>query len=253
MITTRATIAIAVALAVVATPARLHSQILGWKTEAEANASLFFGNTEQRLAALRSAVSRADSLLESKIDLRFAYADQTTEEDVREVSKRSWLGTGTVDYRPFERISPFLIGNVESSLEQRIALRYSGGAGAKYTFVENERTEASFSLAMLAERTRVADGAPAPDRASLARWSARLRLNRRLHERLRLSHLTVYQPEVSAIERFTFSSTSTAAYEMNRVLSATISFLETYDSEATRRGARTNHDGQLLFGLLTSF
>ena len=249
----RATIAFGFALSVAATPARLHSQILGWKTEAEANASLFFGNTEQRLAALRSAISRADSVVESKVDVRFAYADQTTEQDVREVSKRSWLATGTVDYRPFERISPFLISNIESSLEKRIDLRYSGGAGAKYTFVATERAEASFSLAMLAERTRVADDAPAPDRASLARWSGRLRLDRRLHERLRVTHLTFYQPEVSTFERFTFSSTSTAAYEMNRLLSATISFLETYDSEATRRGARTNHDGQLLFGLLSSF
>lgn len=48
-------------------------------------------------------------------------------------------------------------------------------------------------------------------------------------------------------------STSAVAYEVNRMLSATISFLETYDSQATLRGARTNHDGQLLFGLLTTF
>ena len=253
MIPARATLALLPILLGLAIPGRLQSQVLGWKTQAEASASLFFGNTEQRLAALRSTIARADSTLESKIDLRFAYADQTTEQDVREVSKRSWLASSTLDYRPFERISPFLIGNVESSYEQRIALRYSGGAGAKYTFVENERVEASFSLAMLAERTRVADGAPEPARPSLARWSARLRLNRRLHERLRVTHLTFYQPEVSELERFTLSSTSTAAYEMNRVLSATVSFLETYDSEATRRGARTNHDGQLLFGLLTSF
>ena len=237
----------------VAAPCRAGAQILGWKTEAEASASLFFGNTEQRLAALRSTVARADSVIEGKIDLRFAYADQTMEDEQRGVTKRAWLASGTLDYLPFARVSPFIIGNVESSLEQRIALRYSGGAGAKYTFVQNERGEASFSLAMLGERTRVAAGAPAPAREALARWSARLRLDRRLHERLRLTHLTFYQPEVSAVERFTLSSTSTAAYEMNRLLSATISFLETYDSEATLRGARTNHDGQLLFGLLTTF
>ena len=241
------------ALLAMGPPDALGAQILGWKTEAEASASLFFGNTEQRLAALRSTVARADSAVEGKVDIRFAYADQTTEAEEREVSKRAWLASGTLDYRPFARVSPFLIGNVESSLEQRIDLRYSGGAGAKYTFVQNDLGEASFSLAMLAERTRVAEGAPAPENPSLARWSARLRFDRRMHERLRLTHVTFYQPEVATIERFTLSSTSTAAYEMNRLLSATISFLETYDSQAETRGARTNHDGQLLFGLLSTF
>ncbi len=252
MITHRAVVALALPLSL-ALPCGAHAQILGWSTEAEASASLFFGNTEQRLAALRSTVARADSAIEGKIDLRFAYADQTTDEDERGVTKRAWLASGTIDYLPFARVSPFIIGNVESSLEQRIDLRYSGGAGAKYTFIENERGEASFSLAMLGERTRVAEGAPAPAREALARWSARLRLDRKVHERLRLTHLTFYQPEVSAVERFTLSSTSSAAYELNRLLSATISFLETYDSEARLRGARTNHDGQLLFGLLTTF
>ena len=156
-------------LFVVTIPARADAQILGWKTEAEASASLFFGNTEQRLAALRSTVARADSVIEGKVDLRFAYADQTTEDDDRGVTKRAWLASGTVDYLPFARVSPFIIGNVESSLEQRIALRYSGGAGAKYTFIQNERGEASFSLAMLGERTRVAAGAPAPSPAATAR------------------------------------------------------------------------------------
>lgn len=252
MILSRTLLASAIAAALLA-PSSAPAQILGWKTEAEASASLFFGNTEQRLGALRSTVVRADSAIEGKVDVRFAYADQTTEDDDRGVTKRAWLATGTIDYRPFARISPFVIGNLESSLEQRIALRYSGGAGAKYTFLENERGEASFSLAMLAERTRVADGAPEPERDALARWSARLRIERKLHERLRVTHLTFYQPEVSELDRFTLSSTSSVAYELNRMLSATFSFLETYDSQATLRGARTNHDGQLLFGLLTTF
>ena len=58
---------------------------------------------EQRLAALRSTVARADSVIEGKVDLRFAYADQTTEDDDRGVTKRAWLASGTVDYLPFGR------------------------------------------------------------------------------------------------------------------------------------------------------
>ena len=57
------------------------------------------------------------------------------------------------DLHPFKRYSPFWFGSVESSLQQRIARRYSTGAGGKVTFHQREENEASLSLALLAERT----------------------------------------------------------------------------------------------------
>ncbi len=52
---------------------------------------------------------------------------------------------------------------------------------------------------------------------------------------------------------FTASSATSLAYELSEILSATLSLVDDHDSEARSRGARSNSDGQLLFGLLASF
>lgn len=88
---------------------------------------------------------------------------------------------------------------------------------------------------------------------TLLRWSARVRGRYEPGGRRKLSHTTFYRPRVDALGNFTASSVTALVYELSEILSATLSFVDDYDSEATSRGARSNNDGQLLFGLLASF
>jgi hypothetical protein len=112
--------------------------------------------------------------------------------------------------------------------------------------------DASVSLALLAERTRTLGSAA--DGSSLnVRWSLRARLRRRLGEGLRLTHVTWYQPTVDAPGRYTVETTTVLAVPLRSGLELTGTLRERYDSEARRRGARSDHDGQLLFGVRTSF
>lgn len=229
------------------------AQELGWDVQVEANASLFFGNTSQSTVTTRLSVARADSTLELDTGAEFTYGESQTGERETFVAKRSWRAALTADYRPFARVSPFAIVGAESSLEKRIDLRYSGGAGAKYVLVRSERTASDLSLAVLAERSLLPDTAGPRIERTLARYSARYRLEREIGERVALAHETFFRPEVDALDRFTLTSRTSFAYKVAEFLALQLSFLDNYDSEARTRGARSNNDGELVFGVLATF
>jgi hypothetical protein len=159
-----------------------------------------------------------------------------------------------LDYRPYGRVSPFWFGATESSLQQRVARRWSSGGGAKLTLHRRDEDEASVSLAMLYERTRTLDPEPfAPALDTRARWSLRARVRRRLAPAVYLSHVTFYQPTVGRLGRYTADSNTSIDVTLTEALALTATLRDRYDSEARRRGSVSNHDGQILFGLKASF
>ena len=234
-------------------PCALAAQGLGWDVKAEGNASVFFGNTRQSTVGTRLSAGRADSTMELRTNGEFTYGEAEGGERRMFVSKRSWRSALTADYRPFARVCPFALASIESSLEKRIDRRYSGGGGARVVFVRNERTTSDLSLAVLAERSLLPDTAGPRIEETLARYSARFRLERKLGERAVAAHETFYRPEVSQLEQFTLTSRTSVAYKMTTTLALQASFLDNYDSEARDRGARSNNDGELLFGLVATF
>lgn len=230
-----------------ATPARV------WRASVQANASIFFGNAEHRVVGSRMSLARADSSIEVGAELQALYGEAALSEGPREVTKRVWLATTSLDLRPFARVSPFFFGSAESNLEKRIATRYSAGAGAKYTFLRTDRTESSLSLALLDEHTVPRRVAAGPGASRLTRWSWRGRLRHSFNDQLRAAHVTFWQPSVRSIARYVVRSTTEIELKLTRVVGLTVSFVDSYDSEAVRRGARTYNDGQLLFGAMASW
>ncbi|MCC6317551.1 MAG: DUF481 domain-containing protein [Gemmatimonadaceae bacterium] len=226
-----------------------------WSGRAEANTSVLFGAAHGRLIAFSLATNRADSTLDVRSEATFSYADaRANDEDRSRVSARASRLSVAMDYNPFGRLSPFVFGSLESSLQQRIRQRGSAGVGGKLTFVKRGPDEVSLSLALLAERTRALDPAPGtPSSFSRTRWSTRVRASRQLTPALHFSHTTLYQPTVDAPSRYTASTSTAFAVSVTRQVSLTVTLRDAYDSEAVRRGARSNHDGQFLFGARTTF
>ncbi|MGH7664444.1 MAG: DUF481 domain-containing protein [Gemmatimonadaceae bacterium] len=243
-----------VMLAVIVTtiPMLAHAQDIGRNVEVEVSASLLFGNTRQALATTRAAFERIDSSYAFISDARFNYGEATTPEGIDYVSKRSWLGSTNLDFRPFADVSPFLLGTIESSLERRIDLRYSAGAGSKFNLVRSERTNTDLSLALLAERSILPDSALGTVTRTLARWSARFRAEHELADRIAFTSETFYRPEVASFGDFTFSTSNSLGYQLTEQINIRVSFVDNYDSEARSRGARTNNDGEIVFGVLTT-
>jgi hypothetical protein len=248
----RRTICLAAAALLVGGPPSLGAQEIGWSIENELSGSLFFGNTRQTLFTTRSSVARADSAYQLGGTVRFTYGESSDEDDDTFVSKRSWVGSLNYDHRPFARYSTFLFSTVETSLEKRIDFRYDLGIGEKLTFVRTGTTTADISVALLGERTYLPSVLP-DDTETLLRWSGRARYQRQVNDRVRISHVTFYQPAVNEFSRFTLRSTTSIAVQLASFANLNVSFLDNYDSEARDRGARSNNDGQLVLGLLTSF
>jgi hypothetical protein len=224
----------------------------GWHTTVEANASLLFGAVRQTLTASALSLAHDDDRFAASAFIRFRYGE--SEDDARNtfVSSRGWLLSGTGDFLPKSRVSPFFFVTSEASLEKRIDNRSSGGAGAKWTFAKSATGSASVSLALLGERTKALSDSAIPI-ARLVRWSWRAKTEQRVGEKLTLSHVTFYAPQADAPSNYTITSTSSGAYALNAKMALTITFNDNYDSKARSRGALSNNDGALLFGLRSTF
>jgi hypothetical protein len=241
-------------LAVAVTAPRAHSQEVIWNRTIEANANLLFGAAEGRVGALLAGANRADSSLELRAELRFSYADGPDGDGNVSVTARSSRLSLGVDHHPFAQFSPFAFGTAESSLQQRIAQRYSAGGGAKLRLLPPGDNETSLSLALLWEQTRALDPAPGDDETStLARWSLRFRGNRRLTSTVTVSHLTLWQPATKDLGLYTTETSTGLAVALNSSLSLTVTLRDKYDSQAVERGSDSNHDGQVLFGVRAKF
>lgn len=230
----------------------LAAQGLGRHLKAEANASLSFGNVDQTTTFTRLGASSVDSTLELSTDGYFTYGE-TRVDGEPSVNKRSWGASLNANLRPFARVTPFMLASIESSLEKRIVRRYSGGGGAKLVFVKNEGTSSDVSIALLAERTITAPSDTEQVEKVYARYSARYRLERKVDDRVTFSLLTFYRPEFHALHRFTSTANIAATYRLAKALALKMSFVDNYDSEARGRGARSNNDGDILFGLVATF
>lgn len=245
----------AVSFSLVLSPLALHAQESSakiWSGSIQANGSVFFGNTEQVVVGTRLTLSRGDSTAEFGFDFQQLYGETQQDNGDRTTTKRVWLGSLSLDLQPHATVSPFVYVSVESNLEKRISERYSLGIGAKRTFVNNDRSEASLSLALLDERTEPRATTPTPPGISrLTRWSWRGRVRHQFDDRLRVSHVTFWRPSIGGEGSYLIQSNSELIYQLNEKVSFSVLFVDNYDSEARSRGARVYNDGQVLFGVAT--
>lgn len=247
-----ATLALALAVLLLALAPSLAAQGLGRKLKAEANANLSFGNVDQSTMLTRLGASTVDSMLELGFDASFIYGE-TRLDGAPEVTKRSWMGSLTADLYPFSQVTPFMLASIESSLEKRIIRRYAGGGGAKLVFVKRDGFSSDLSAALLAERSVLVVSDSEQTEKVYARYSIRYQLERKVDDRVTATFLTFYRPEFSALHRFTGTANAAILYRVAAALALKASVVDNYDSEARSRGARSNNDGDVLFGLVATF
>jgi len=233
-------------------PSRLAAQQTGWHAAAEASANSLFGATSQTLTSMTATVLHAGDGFNADATVKFRYGESEDEQRIKFVSARGWMATASADFTPNTRVVPFFFASTEASLEKRISNRSSGGAGAKWVFAKSNTGSASISLALLGERTAALSDTTIPVE-SVARWSWRVKTEHKVHDDLSLSHITFYAPIVNAPAQYTITSTSVGAYSINESVALTLTFTDNYDSQARLRGAPTNNDGALLFGIRSAF
>ena len=164
-----------------------------WKLSAEASYTDQSGNRVLRLltGGISASHQHPRYLLDASLRSRYGKSEG-------EVVARSHFLTLGLDLDPTDTWSPFLFAEAERDEFKRLDLRFSSGAGAKYTLHRgaDSKAEASISLALLYSHENLAPAAadPFPANRDLARWSVRLRGARELRPGLSARHVSFYQP-----------------------------------------------------------
>jgi len=222
------------------------------KLEGELSGNAFFGNTRQLLANVRAEHERADSGSAFRTQLRFNYG-QVTDTATTIVSKRSWSAGSNYDWRPFADLTPFVRAGIESSLESRIDRRYSVGTGSRFNIIRDERTDVILSTGVNGEQTKPLTEEDTASTTTLARGNVTLRLRRDVNARVSTTSESSYGPALNDGDDYTVVSHNTLKVRLARFAALTVAYRHNYDNQAVTRGARTNYDGELLFGVLTTF
>ena len=220
-----------------------------WKGSVLANASVFFGNTQQQVLGSDAKLARVDSSFGVSAELQMLYGEAAVDAGPRIVTKRLWLGMMSVNFKPLAPVSSFITTSFESNLEKRIASRYSLGAGAKWNILQSPATDANLSLSLSAEHTMPRDSTVHFPTQTIARFSWMAKYHHKFDDRMQVSHSTSWQPSASGVSQFLVASSTELRYKMNGTVSLSLAFTDNYDSGALTRGARTYNDGQMLFGV----
>lgn len=166
-----------------------------------------------------------------------------------ELMARDWKGALKVDLAPQGRWSPFVFATATGDEVRRVDVRSEGGAGAKYTFVDDERSEASLSLAgLFAYEDYEQEVGAAPLAAEkTARWSARARGRRSLGEGTELGHTLFYQPVWDAPDDFVLDASTTLSTALLGALTLAVEHQYLHDATPPPDVKRDDHRFSVVF------
>ncbi len=154
--------------------------------------SFYSGNIERFDFRIGGDMSRVDSAYEFNLNLNYLYS----ETDLR-VKNREYNGSVKWDYRPLDRISPFLMVSGYNNTFKGIGLRWSGLIGAKYKIWHTETSDYSFSAAIQGDLERFATAGWEQDVFAIDKKKIRLSIRPKIKQKLgpvTLDHVTFYQP-----------------------------------------------------------
>jgi len=216
-----------------------------------------YGNNDQLLLSARAGISARDTLYGFRVESRYLIGVSGTN-GVRRMDRRSWLVAGSLDRRPEDRHSQFILASVEQSFELRINSRINAGAGYKYLIDCDTTYQLDASAAIVGEwsslppTTALGAGAGV-QRSQLMRFSNRLRFRNQFTDKMNLDHVTLIRPQIDDWSNFLGSSQTSVGYLLSSRTSLRLTFQNDYDSQSRSRGARSNHNGQMLVGAAATF
>lgn len=232
-----------------------------WKSTVEASGTVLYGAVNQRIGSMAVSVQHMDGNALFKMDLQAGYGDGKKNTELhRSVVVRNIRFAVSTDMRRRDRVSPYTFATALTNYQQRISTRYDAGAGARIIVwrADSVRSgfpeEATVTASILGERTVPisVNNAPVVDNSRF-RWSLQASYRKRISPTLRFTHNTLYQPSIQEPSRHTLEATTVLAAPIVGKTELTVTHRERIDSEAVERGAPSRRDGQVLFGVRTSF
>lgn len=251
---------VSLSLLVVAVPVASHplvAQESRLERTVDIAGNYLYGNNDQLILSARAGISARDTLYGFRVESRYLIGVSGTSAG-RRMDRRSWLFTGSLDRRPEDRHSQFILASVEQSLELRINSRVNAGAGYKYVIDCDTTYQLDASAAVVGEwsslpPTTVLGAGAGVQRSQLLRLSNRLRFRNQFTDKMNFDHVTLIRPQIDDWSNFLGSSQTSIGYLLSSRTSLRLSFQNDYDSQSRSRGARSNHNGQMLVGVAAKF
>jgi hypothetical protein len=228
-----------------------------WDRSLDVSGNYLYGNTDQLIFSTRGGVARRDTLIGVRLDARYLIGVSSTN-GTRRMDRRSWSLSGSVDRRPEDTHTQFVLASVEQSFELRINNRVNAGVGYKYVIDCDTTYQLDASVAVVGEWSLLPSAVTAstPDellRRELVRLSNRVRYRNQFTDRVNLEHVTWIRPQVNDWSDMLASSLTSLGYVLSTHASLRLSFQNDFDSNSRARGARSNHNGQILVGVAARF
>jgi putative salt-induced outer membrane protein YdiY len=195
-----------------------------WKVAAEMSFTDQSGNRVLRLLTGGLKVAHRDRNryeLDGRVESRYGKSEG-------EVVARNQYASLALDLQPNAAWSPFLFSNAERDEFKRLALRFSGGAGARYTLWDEPGVQntASVSLALLYsfEDLIATEAQPLALSRNLARWSLRVKGQQSLREGFSIHHTSFYQPVWDEMADYLLRSDTGASVLLTRRLALSVGY-----------------------------
>ena len=115
----------------------------GWKAKVGFGSSYYTGNVEKVDLRGEGNISHTDSTFEFSSFVKATYGEMETIKNNQEFQAGI-----QADYKPYAKLSPFLLFTAYNNEFKDIALRLSGITGLKYTFYKTEKSNYSISTAL---------------------------------------------------------------------------------------------------------
>jgi len=195
-----------------------------WTVSAEMSFTDQSGNRVLRLLTGGLKIGHRDANLyelDGRVESRYGKSNG-------ELVARNHYASLALDLRPGDVWSPFVFFNGERDHFKRLNLRFSGGAGAKYTIFEDpqSRNAASVSLALLYafEDLIATETQPFPPNRNQARLSLRVKGSQTVREGFSLQHTSFYQPAVDEMVDYLLRSDSNAKILLTKRLALSVGY-----------------------------
>jgi putative salt-induced outer membrane protein YdiY len=198
-----------------------------WDVGADLGLSATRGSSYLTLFSMSLKVTRLEtSMYELTLTAKSLYG-----ENADSVVARRYQGGLTFDWKPDERVSPFVFVEAERDRFRKLDRRTNAGVGAKYVLWNAERGEASLSTAVLHDYQRFTQALPDGDNStSNARWSVRARVRHEFRNGLALENVTFYKPVFDAFDDYDIDAATKASMKLSELVALSLSWTVRYDS-----------------------
>ena len=199
-----------------------------WNGILEAGASYYSGNVNKLNVKGSGKIAHTDSVYEFSLFTRGTFSK------VDSIVKKKEYSVGMkYDFRPFAKLSPFILTEIYSNQQKGIEARYSGLAGVKYTYYKTEKSAFSLSTAFQYDydtylKPKDDTETQKPDE-QIIRLSIRPKFKQKIAEGVYFEHQTFFQPSLKGFDDYRIYSKTRLSTKFLGKLSVNIDFIYEFD------------------------